>query len=391
MLRPLRPQHAIPQVACRRRGITLVELMVSMVILVVLSTLILNGLLVARQSGRVASTRSTIRKISEVILPYYEEYQVRRPRLPPSVSTITSRSDLLQIRQIALRRMIAMELPDRQSDVEDLFVNPYPPNLSALTVRPLNPSSNGSTYPLDEVSPSARRFRGILHAAVTNGADVTSAEMLYLIITRGAVADPDIVAHFRENESADTDQDGLREFVDAWGKPIMFKRWPAGFDSVLQPIDGSLNSVDESLSLYGHRLVPLIYSAGPDGSYDIEAMGDLRYASFFYNPFEIDLSAPYSPTRSPIVATGSDNSAERRLGEVVLVPVTRNGPTTFVAARLSAGGVFADPSLEQGCIAQTNIPFFTVGSERDTGSADDAVPNDFVESQDNIHNHDMRR
>ena len=31
---------------------------------------------------------------------------------------------------------------------------------------------------------------------------------------------------FLEQEIADTDNDGLPEFVDAWGNPLRFYRWP---------------------------------------------------------------------------------------------------------------------------------------------------------------------
>ena len=34
----------------------------------------------------------------------------------------------------------------------------------------------------------------------------------------------------------DVDGDGLPEFVDGWGRPISFIRWPAGFRSVLQSL-----------------------------------------------------------------------------------------------------------------------------------------------------------
>jgi type II secretory pathway pseudopilin PulG len=59
-----------------------------------------------------------------------------------------------------------------------------------------------------------------------NGAD--SAEVLYAMLTKGAVfgvapVSPDA---FTTSEVQDTDGDGNLEFVDGWGKPLRFYRWP---------------------------------------------------------------------------------------------------------------------------------------------------------------------
>ena len=39
----------------------------------------------------------------------------------------------------------------------------------------------------------------------------------------GSVFSPD---DFSDREVKDTDGDGLPEFVDAWGQPLQFFRWP---------------------------------------------------------------------------------------------------------------------------------------------------------------------
>ena len=60
---------------------TLVELLVVVTVIAILSSLTLSGLLVARGNAQIAKTSSTIRKLNEVILPYYEEYESRVPSL----------------------------------------------------------------------------------------------------------------------------------------------------------------------------------------------------------------------------------------------------------------------------------------------------------------------
>lgn len=58
--------------------------------------------------------------------------------------------------------------------------------------------------------------------------ETARAEMLYALLVEGAgplgsVFDRD---DFQDSEVRDTDNDGLLEFVDAWGEPLQFYRWP---------------------------------------------------------------------------------------------------------------------------------------------------------------------
>ena len=62
------------------------------------------------------------------------------------------------------------------------------------------------------------------------------SEMLYALLVGssgpfGSVFAPD---DFTEREVKDTDGDGLPEFVDAWGEPLYFYRWPIFFHSDVQ-------------------------------------------------------------------------------------------------------------------------------------------------------------
>lgn len=51
-------------------------------------------------------------------------------------------------------------------------------------------------------------------------------EMLYWFITNGPTFGSDVQTDFNSSEVGDTDGDGLKEFIDAWGKPLRFYRWP---------------------------------------------------------------------------------------------------------------------------------------------------------------------
>jgi hypothetical protein len=76
-----------------------------------------------------------------------------------------------------------------------------------------------------------------VQAHLNNHTHITArAEMLYAILVEGqgplgSVFNRD---DFTDKEVQDTDQDGLPEFVDAWGNPLQFFRWPILYHSDIQ-------------------------------------------------------------------------------------------------------------------------------------------------------------
>jgi prepilin-type N-terminal cleavage/methylation domain-containing protein len=74
---------------------------------------------------------------------------------------------------------------------------------------------------------------GHLHSHIHSTA---RSEMLYALLVEGtgplgSVFSPD---EFTDREVKDTDGDGLPEFVDAWGQPLQFFRWPLLYRSDIQ-------------------------------------------------------------------------------------------------------------------------------------------------------------
>src|SRR5262249_21754273 len=63
----------------------------------------------------------------------------------------------------------------------------------------------------------------------------TRAECLYMILTAMGGSGAGVEGEtFSPGDVADTDGDGLPEFVDKWGNPIQFFLWPTHYDSPLQ-------------------------------------------------------------------------------------------------------------------------------------------------------------
>jgi hypothetical protein len=55
------------------------------------------------------------------------------------------------------------------------------------------------------------------------------AECLYLIVSTMHDGDKNALDFFMPGEIGDVDGDGMREILDAWGRPIEFLRWAPGF------------------------------------------------------------------------------------------------------------------------------------------------------------------
>lgn len=247
-------------------GFTLIELVVVLAIIAILSSLSLAGLAAVRQRAKADKTRSTIRKLHEIIVPQYESYIDRR--VPAGAGPAN------------IRWLMTLEMPDVLSNV--------PLNQAAVDVL-------ASTHPLagTGVIRSYASYRESLPTWTDD--DYQSAECLFMIMTRSGY-EPEAMEHFRSDEIGDVDGDGAFEFLDGWGAPIAFFRWAPGFVSDVSPLPSSIpagirtNRAFSSLQLAdptnrhdpfdpsvaeagSYALIPLIFSAGPDGEYGLKTKG----------------------------------------------------------------------------------------------------------------------
>jgi prepilin-type N-terminal cleavage/methylation domain-containing protein len=302
---------AIAEPRWSRTGFTLVEMLVVLVILSVLASLSLAGLAGAALRGRIEKTKSTIRKLNEIVTPQYEGYLRRRvsftlaasgtpaagsgeafdfytntltgstfgPRPPSGTSawpavTGTSRRPMAQSRLQKQRALMIYEMPDSWMDVRILNsgTNTLTTGSTAvpLTLRtgPVRAYAGYlGTFPRDPVT-------GLLTVLDSYG----SAECLHMVVSR-SMMEPSVMEQFRSDEIGDFDRDGAPEFLDAWSNPIFFIRWAPAVSSPLASGSAGINSPiqiadpirqhdpfdPQRVDAGGFALYPLIMSGGPDG------------------------------------------------------------------------------------------------------------------------------
>lgn len=235
-----------------RRGFTLVELMVVIIILGILSSLTLGGLASGRKKGKAEVTRFMVQKLSSAIMDRYEEYEDLAPSFPVVAPHPTSLA--------SLRARMREEMPDSWFDVFG------------------SASSNITSAP---TTPAGRAYARYYASGAVPTSAYASAECLYMIITQSGLF-PDVLADIRPDQIGDIDNDGKKEFWDGWRRPIAFLRWAPGFSTdppsvVVGRRDYSAVQIADPANFHdpmdiaeidpnAFALFPLIYSAGPDES-----------------------------------------------------------------------------------------------------------------------------
>jgi prepilin-type N-terminal cleavage/methylation domain-containing protein len=286
-----------------RQAMTLVELLVVCAIIGILAVLTLVVVNQVTTSAKVAKTRATIQKIDaamqEIVESYEGKFSVIKRRVARDFpGPDFTDEDRQEIAAHLIRDLMRMEMPQNWGEV----------NAEPIEITRKDTKTGGRESPL-------RIYYQKEYDRVTNNGgkseepldkEAFRAALLFLVIQN---LNPEALEAFHGSEVADTNGDGLLEFVDAWGKPIQFLRWaPAFSDSDLQqnvlkkagytPTNRDANRswwsirgidlqtamedasmehpdlLDERVNrvsdVVGWFLFPLIYSAGPDGKYGID-------------------------------------------------------------------------------------------------------------------------
>ncbi len=338
-----------------RSGFTLIELLVVISIIGFMSGMFLVAYRGASQESNIQKTRSTVQKISEVLNARMDEY-INYPialrnaaaALPPNMVSWDPTKETVSVlrergRLLVLRDLIRMEMPDHPDDLKYTTfwmssLTGYPNNLP----RPV-PTGLGTTpafaNPGFQISaPLTSRTRALI-ARLSKVSPVgpidrwdafnANEELLFLIVEGSDLNGTSAIELFGKSEIADTDGDGLNEFIDAFGSPIRWIRWPAGFSGASrfypdmldpslvsggrllinsEPLDrlGTDPGWATTVQKPGTGLSPLVISAGTDRRFGIRFREINRYVPPATPPTRVGVFAgidSYSSAEAPWVDT----------------------------------------------------------------------------------------
>jgi hypothetical protein len=241
----------------------------------------------ARTSSKKQQTLQTIAKLDALVRQQFASYSSRAIPTPTEAVLGAAGMTASQYRAWYIRRnIIAGDLPDRWSDIAVLATGTASVTASGTVRLPVTApqrtyaavvreslKKGGNTNPTaSEIVAEANRL----------GAAYSGAECLFLIIMQGGFADCVDCGELKSSPRGDKDGDGAFEFWDAWGNPIGFLLWPAAVElpagkgveffalsgprRLTPPFNKDINQnqvLDRATPSCG--MVPLIYSAGPDG------------------------------------------------------------------------------------------------------------------------------
>ncbi|MEX0717568.1 MAG: type II secretion system protein [Planctomycetaceae bacterium] len=249
-----------PRVA-ERRGLTLIELLVVVVIITILATLLVPA--VGRMFGAAEEkvTRATIDKIDALI-----------------------KQRNIAIDQVDRSRRIAQE-KILQPGLSDAAINAYIQKEMLKQAFPMTYAEAGLSVPSN-------------HNPVTESAEI----LYYALVEREVIGAAGVQpTDFQAHEVADTDGDGRMEFVDAWGRPLRFYRWPTRLVRPAGP-GGSVEMRAAGLLIAG--TTPDMLGQDPD-----DPLGELLNSPRFGGDpaaFEAQYHTPDTFHRPLLVSAGAD-------------------------------------------------------------------------------------
>jgi len=215
----------VPRIARRsplRAGFTLVELLIVIALIALLAGLTLRVAVGVINQGRESATKSTLQKIQRLLNSRLEVFNRRYGgNDPSSLYRLETTPEYVLAGNLIVgysgnqprlatgnvRRILARKL---------LYIKYFPQSAREL-----------------DQGQQTELFDAVVRLGGTNAntdveAEISSSEILHdLVVNSTSLGDVGVgLDSFLDSEIADTDGDGLREFVDGWQRPIRFYRWP---------------------------------------------------------------------------------------------------------------------------------------------------------------------
>jgi hypothetical protein len=267
-----------------------------------------------------------------------------------------------------------------------------------------------------------------------------------MIVMAAQAEDGDARDSFKQSDVGDLDQDGLPEFLDGWGQPIKYLRWPAGFQysdlqivgriqnptgGSMMPVTGSGTGLSPTAGAYSGGCIivmeledtqstppqPVVFDTTKTARVTGYQMSPAQAGQMPMGTFSVPSNAPsLNGTEAVILAPDPfDPRGVLAAGTAAAAPSFATYPLIFSAGPNKCFGILIDPidsnrkglsyadtagdpsttpprlpvNLNPFYIGTEDImPQFTglVGTARNDSAEANYVPNAWL---DNIHNHQL--
>lgn len=236
-----------------KRGFTLTELLIVIVIISIMAGLALSALSAAAELAREQRTKAIIAKLDQFVMEKYEGYRTRAVPVPASLRNQNNPRVAAQYRLTGLRDLMRLELPDRITDIcnaNELADVQAVKSDGLYYLEFLTFTNQAQAAVVTSIPAVTRSYKRVAQRVMANeranrpagtykgwSVQHQGSECLYLILTQIHDGDKQATDFFAPEEIGDTDGDGMREILDGWGRPIEFIRWAPGY--VTNPWDAT--------------------------------------------------------------------------------------------------------------------------------------------------------
>ena len=249
----------------QRRGFTLIELLMVIAIIGIMLTMSLVVMFGITDQASEEATNSTIQKVNRLLELRIDAFNRAFPGVSANWETafishvakeVATRESVPQARVEAILKRFAegspvwqilakkaayrFEFAQRNEELilgapgnNDTNSNTIPHTLELKLLRPIAEQQlkDGIGLTAPNLTPNATDVTTRMNALWTKhtaNRGSESSELLYFFLFHSGNYGSAEVARddFTEKEIADTDGDGLPEFIDAWGQPLRYYRWP---------------------------------------------------------------------------------------------------------------------------------------------------------------------
>ena len=237
----------------KSNGFTLLELLIVITIIGVLMGLSVSVMFGITSQAEEAATITTVRKIDALLQQRIEAFDRsftgnRKLAAVSNMGLLLASQNIYDVRDevkeiLAKKALFRFEFPQRMDERRfgdpNAVVNAVPTAIPSTIFRAVAaPTARQQLIIEGNLTPNEDQIRDrvILNWSKHRPETESAALLHFSLLTSGSfgvgAVDGD---RFTSSEVADTDGDGLPEFVDAWGQPLRFYRWPTRLIDIKAP------------------------------------------------------------------------------------------------------------------------------------------------------------